>query len=64
MSSPAPGDRPTHGADSAPDRACPAPRLGTHEVHLPTVPEAFAASMLRTVVVALFLLTFVLQRHS
>jgi signal peptidase I len=29
-------------------------------VHLPTVPEAFA-SMLRTVVVALFLLTFVLQ---
>ena len=31
-------------------------------VHLPTVPEAFA-SLLRTVVVALFLLTFVLQPY-
>jgi signal peptidase I len=34
--------------------------LANLRVHLPTVPEAFA-SMLRTVVVALFLLTFVLQ---
>ena len=31
-------------------------------LHLPTVPEAFA-SLLRTVVVALFLLTFVLQPY-
>jgi signal peptidase I len=38
----------------------PHPIFGRLRVHLPTVPEAFA-SMLRTVVVALFLLTFVLQ---
>lgn len=37
----------------------PRPYAGWH-LHLPTVPEAFA-SLLRTVVVALFLLTFVLQ---
>src|SRR5579864_3798344 len=37
------------------------PRAGTHIwQHLPTVPEA-SASLLRTVIVALFLLTFVLQ---
>ena len=35
-------------------------RLSRLWLHLPTVPEAFA-SLLRTVVVALFLLTFVLQ---
>lgn len=35
-------------------------RLGHIRLHLPTLPEA-AASLLRTVVVALFLLTFVLQ---
>lgn len=36
------------------------PQTGRHWTHLPTVPEALA-SLLRTVVVALFLLTFVLQ---
>lgn len=35
-------------------------RVSALRLHLPTVPEAFA-SLLRTVVVALFLLTFVLQ---
>jgi hypothetical protein len=34
--------------------------LSLLRLHLPTLPEA-AASLLRTVVVALFLLTFVLQ---
>jgi signal peptidase I len=37
-------------------------RLELLRLHLPTVPEAFA-SLLRTVVVALFLLTFVLQPY-
>jgi signal peptidase I len=37
-------------------------RIGRVHIHLPTVPEAFA-SLLRTVVVALFLLTFVLQPY-
>ena len=36
------------------------PHPTLHPVHLPTVPEAFA-SFLRTIVVALFLLTFLLQ---
>jgi signal peptidase I len=36
------------------------PRFAHLRLHLPTLPEAFA-SLLRTVVVALFLLTFVLQ---
>jgi hypothetical protein len=36
--------------------------LALLRLHLPTVPEAFA-SLLRTVVVALFLLTFVLQPY-
>jgi hypothetical protein len=36
--------------------------IGTARLHLPTVPEALA-SLLRTVVVALFLLTFVLQPY-
>lgn len=41
--------------------AGPAPRRPAHRwPHLPTVPEAFA-SLLQTIVVALFLLTFVLQ---
>ncbi len=41
--------------------ASPSPRrLSRLWLHLPTVPEALA-SLLRTVVVALFLLTFVLQ---
>src|SRR6266700_7934436 len=35
-------------------------RLSLLRLHLPTVPEALA-SLLRTVVIALFLLTFVLQ---
>jgi signal peptidase I len=46
---------------SAPVQVAPTPHLLAHlRLHLPTVPEAFA-SLLRTVVVALFLLTFVLQ---
>jgi signal peptidase I len=40
----------------------PFPRLSLLRLHLPTVPEALA-SLLRTVVVALFLLTFVLQPY-
>jgi signal peptidase I len=42
--------------------APPQPRLSRLRLHLPTVPEAFA-SLLQTVVVALFLLTFVLQPY-
>jgi signal peptidase I len=45
----------------APESAQP-PRLSLLRLHLPTVPEALA-SLLRTVVVALFLLTFVLQPY-
>jgi signal peptidase I len=46
---------------STPVQAAPTPhRLAHLRLHLPTVPEAFA-SLLRTVIVALFLLTFVLQ---
>ena len=42
-------------------RCCPSAARSTHIWHhLPTVPEALA-SLMRTVVVALFLLTFVLQ---
>ena len=54
---------PEMGPDTggAPLPGAPAPPLqANHRVHLPTVPEALA-SLLRTVVVALFLLTFVLQ---
>jgi signal peptidase I len=40
----------------------PSPRLALLRLHLPTVPEALA-SLLRTVVIALFLLTFVLQPY-
>ena len=39
-----------------------AERIALLRLHLPTVPEALA-SLLRTVVVALFLLTFVLQPY-
>ncbi|HEX4283872.1 MAG TPA: signal peptidase I [Terracidiphilus sp.] len=47
---------------SAPAQIAGSPaKPGTHlRLHLPTVPEAFA-SFLRTIVVALFLLTFILQ---
>src|ERR1035441_4475041 len=38
------------------------PQPSTLRLHLPTVPEAFS-SLLQTVVVALFLLTFVLQPY-
>ncbi|HUA92194.1 MAG TPA: signal peptidase I [Terracidiphilus sp.] len=38
----------------------PPPRTASIRVHLPTLPEALA-SLLRTIVIALFLLTFVLQ---
>ena len=50
MSSPAPviGSAPPHSS--------------SHHLHLPTVPQAFA-SLLRTIVVALFLLTFLLQPY-
>jgi signal peptidase I len=60
MSSPAPVTG--HPAEQAvlPGRHVPQYAFAHLRVHLPTVPEAFA-SMLRTVVVALFLLTFVLQ---
>jgi len=49
---------------SAPPQAVvvPEPRLSRLRLHLPTVPEALA-SLLRTVVAALFLLTFVLQPY-
>src|SRR5947208_2659570 len=75
MSTPAPAAKPasTPLADPLSDQpaqpasqlaAIPtAPSAGTahhHRFHLPTVPEALA-SLLRTIVVALFLLTFVLQ---
>jgi signal peptidase I len=40
--------------------AQPTPQLAQIRLHLPTLPEALA-SLLRTVVVALFVLTFVLQ---
>src|SRR5664279_822862 len=39
-----------------------APKRPSLRFHLPTVPEAFA-SLLQTVVAALFVLTFVLQPH-
>jgi signal peptidase I len=45
----------------APESA-PSPWLALLRLHLPTVPEALA-SLLRTVVIALFLLTFVLQPY-
>jgi signal peptidase I len=45
---------------TAPNSAPPARQASPHWQHLPTLPEALA-SLLRTVVVALFLLTFVLQ---
>ena len=38
------------------------PQISRHRLHLPSVPEAFA-SLLRTIVVALFLLTFLLQPY-
>ena len=47
-----------HSAE--PLRSEPGPRFAHLRLHLPTLPEALA-SLLRTVVVALFLLTFVLQ---
>src|SRR5580692_12193131 len=50
MTIPAPGTGPT------------SPHPSHLRLHLPTVPEAFA-SLLRTVVVALFLLTFLLQPY-
>jgi len=55
MSTPAPV-----AGEPAPQPA--AIRPGGHRLHLPTVAEALA-SLLRTVVVALFLLTFVLQPY-
>jgi signal peptidase I len=45
---------------SAPSAGQASPHLSRLHLHLPTVPEAFA-SFLRTLVVALFLLTFILQ---
>src|SRR5580692_10749080 len=45
---------------SAPSAGPASPHLSHLRLHLPTVPEAFA-SLLRTIVVALFLLTFILQ---
>ena len=45
---------------SAPSASPASPHLSRLHLHLPTVPEAFA-SFLRTLVVALFLLTFLLQ---
>ncbi|HSZ17227.1 MAG TPA: signal peptidase I [Terracidiphilus sp.] len=45
---------------SAPSAGPASPHLSRLHLHLPTVPEAFA-SFLRTLVVALFLLTFILQ---
>jgi signal peptidase I len=53
---------PSSQAEQAP--ASPSPPMHTHlqHFHLPTVPEALA-SLLQTIVVALFLLTFVLQPY-
>ena len=45
---------------SAPSAGVVSPHVSRFHLHLPTVPEAFA-SFLRTLVIALFLLTFVLQ---
>lgn len=47
---------------STPDPESGAPKWHSLRFHLPTVPEAFA-SLLQTVVAALFVLTFVLQPH-
>jgi hypothetical protein len=47
---------------NGPGPAAQHPRTGHMRLHLPTVPEALA-SLLQTVVVALFLLTFVLQPY-
>jgi len=47
---------------SAPVAGPPEHRLARLRLHLPTVPEAFA-SLMRTIVVALFLLTFLLQPY-
>ena len=57
-----PGSIPALTVASAPAEpaARPGPRFAHLRLHLPTAPEALA-SLLRTVVVALFLLTFVLQ---
>jgi signal peptidase I len=60
MSSPAPATGQPAEQTVFPTEHGPRHALSHLRVHLPTVPEAFA-SMLRTVVVALFLLTFVLQ---
>jgi signal peptidase I len=50
----------TPASTPAPPRGQPGPHFAHLRVHLPTLPEALA-SLLRTVVVALFLLTFILQ---
>jgi signal peptidase I len=47
---------------STPIQVVGAPERQSSRLHLPTVPEAFA-SLLRTIVVALFLLTFLLQPY-
>jgi signal peptidase I len=68
MSSPAAGQIPdtapvSDGAPSEPHPVLPEIRIGNFKrfrLHLPTLPEA-SASLLRTIVVALFALTFVLQ---
>ena len=51
---------PVQVQEQAPSSHYPMHRLRHIRLHLPTLPEA-GASLLRTVVVALFLLTFVLQ---